>query len=154
MIHPNWRVSAAFLFIVASTLSTAAQEEQQIPCKDAPKPVIDAFKAAYPSASITGCAKEFDKGQPAFEVASREGKVGRDIVYHPDGKVMVVEETLPFAEVPQAVRDAVRKNYPGAEITLAEKLMRDGTLKYEFQMTAKGKTQEAVFEPDGKEETP
>ncbi|TIO13120.1 MAG: hypothetical protein E5X96_12165 [Mesorhizobium sp.] len=75
----------------------------------------------------------------------------RDVLYHKDGKVIVVEESIPMEAVPQSVRAAVDTKFAGGKIKLAEKLMRDGKVSYEFQISYKGKNVQPVFDPDGKE---
>jgi Putative beta-lactamase-inhibitor-like, PepSY-like len=142
---------AILLLLGAGGLSASAQEEQAIKCDKVPAAVTNAFKAAYPKATIKDCSKEIEKGKVAYEISSLEDKTRRDILYHEDGTVIVVEEAIPAGDLPEPVRLAISKKYPKGPITLAERLTRDSTVSYEIRLKHQGKTLELVYDPDGKE---
>jgi hypothetical protein len=128
-----------------------AQEEQAIKCDKVPAAVRTAFQTAYPKATIHDCSKEIEKGKVAYEISSLEDKTRRDVLYHEDGTVIVVEEAIPSGDLPEPVRLAIGKKYPKAPITLAERLTRDSTVSYEIRLKHRGKTLELVYDPEGKE---
>lgn len=148
----RWGAAAAAL---ALGLFAAAQEqnhETQIQKKDVPAAVLAAFAKAFPSATVKGYTREVEKGQTMYEVECVEGKTHRDVTYSPDGKLLLVEESVAMKDVPPAVRQALEKKYPKARIQLAEKLMDGKTVEYEFHLTtADGKEVEAKFDAQGKE---
>jgi len=129
----------------------ASAQEQAIKCDKVPAAVTTAFKTAYPKATIRDCSKEIEKGKVAYEISSIEDKTHRDILYHEDGTVIVVEEAIPSGDLPEPVRLAISKKYPKGPITLAERLTRDSTVSYEIRLKSRGKTLELVYDPDGKE---
>jgi hypothetical protein len=135
----------------AGGMSASAQEEQAIKCNKVPAAVYTAFQTAYPKATIRDCSKEIEKGKVAYEISSLEDKTRRDILYHEDGTVIVVEEAIPSGDLPEPVRLAIGKKYPKGPITLAERLTRDSTVSYEIRLKHRGKTLELVYDPDGKE---
>jgi hypothetical protein len=137
----------------AQTLPLAAAE-QEVPCKSVPSALSDAMKAAYPKAVVKTCAKETDKGEVAYEFSTDEGKIHRDILYSEAGKLIVVEETIAFDTVPDAVKAALKKKHPKGKVALSEKLTSDGGVKYEFRVKSGGKTDEVVFDEQGKEVEP
>jgi hypothetical protein len=147
-------VVSGFLALLSAQILPLAAAEQKIACKSVPAAASDAFKAAYPNAVVKGCAKETDKGKVAYEFSSEEGKTHRDVVYSENGKLMVAEETIPFEAAPDAVKAAVKNKYPKGKVTLAEKLTGDGGVKYEFKVKSGGKTDEVVFDQQGKEVEP
>jgi Putative beta-lactamase-inhibitor-like, PepSY-like len=130
----------------------ASAQEQAIKCDKVPAAVTSAFKTAYPKATIRDCSKEIEKGKTAYELSSIEDKTRRDILYHEDGTVIVVEEAIPEGDLPEPVRLAISKKYPKGPITLAERLTRDSTVSYEVRLKHRGKLLELVYSPDGKEE--
>jgi Putative beta-lactamase-inhibitor-like, PepSY-like len=143
------------IFALLATGNALAEDEEQIvPCKDIPAAVMTAFAEAYPKATIKSCAKEEEDGKTSYEVASVENDVGRDVLYDPQGKVIVVEETLALSGVPESVRRAVDTKFPKGEILLVEKLMRGSSVNYEFQIKDKGETKEIVFDAAGNEIEP
>ena len=144
---------------LALGLCTAAwgQEEQeaQVEKKDVPPAVLAAFAKAFPKATVKGYAKEIEEGQTKYEVECVEGKTHRDVTFTPEGKLLLVEESMDMKDVPEVVRQALAKKYPNAKIELAEKLMDGKTVAYEFHWTtADGKEAEAKFDAQGKEEKP
>ncbi|WP_192384965.1 hypothetical protein [Mesorhizobium silamurunense] len=140
----------AFVLLLAGATGALAAE-QPIACKKVPSVVRDMFHKDFPDAKVKACAQEVENGKLVFEIASVEGTMTRDVLYHRSGKVIVVEESIPMEAVPQPVRAAVDTKFAGGKIKLAEKLMRDGKVSYEFQIRYKGKNVQPVFDPDGKE---
>jgi hypothetical protein len=151
------RHTLAFSVLVASVVSSTAPsaQEQKIACGAVPKAVHESFKQAFPRATINSCATELEDGKRAFEITSKEGEIARDALYYADGKVIVVEESIPVTDTPRPVQDALQKAMqakgPGGKIVRSEKVMRDGTLLYEFRVGHRGKFTEFLFEPSGSE---
>ena len=141
--------SGALLVWAGTTFASA--QEQTIKCDKVPAAVHTAFQTAYPKATIRDCSKEVEKGRVAYEISSTEDKTRRDILYYEDGAVVVVEEAIPAGDLPEPVRLAISKKFPGRSITLAERLTHDSTVTYEIRLKQRGKLLELVFDPDGKE---
>jgi hypothetical protein len=152
-LHRHKLAAGALLAILAGATSALAQE-QKISCTAVPTAVREAFAKAFPKATIKGCAKEVEKGRTSYEISSTEGETRRDVLFYADGRLIVVEEVIAFGSVPEPVQQAVHKRYPGGEIMLAEKLMRDATVLYEFRIKHRGKLVEVVFDPGGNEVKP
>lgn len=141
----------------ATKKATAKAEDQetQVQKKDVPEPVLAAFAKAYPKATIKGYAKEMEKGQTMYEVESVEGKTHRDVSFAPDGKLLVVEESMELKDVPAAVQQALEKKFPKAKVNLVEKVTEGTSIGYEFKVTtAEGKKAEVKFDARGKEVKP
>jgi uncharacterized membrane protein YkoI len=145
--------TSGMLAILTSATSVLA-EEQQISCDTVPRAVRAAFERAFPKASITECSKEVEKGKTAYEISSTEGGTRRDVLFHADGGLIVIEEEVAIESTPDSVQQAVRKTYPGGDIMLAEKITRDGAVMYEFRVKHRGKQVEIVFDPSGNEVKP
>src|SRR3954452_19450712 len=127
----------AFMIFLVGASSVSAQE-QEISCDEVPRAVHAAFAKAYPKATIKACAKEVEEGETVYEIASMERGTGRDVLFHADGIVIFVEETIAVGDVPNPVQQAVNNMYPDGAITLAEKIMRDATVLYEFRVKDHG----------------
>ena len=126
--------------------ATAAED----PAAKLPKPILDAFKKAYPTAVIKGASKETEAGKVQWEVESTDHGLARDLVYNPDGSVVSIEEEVPAANLPPAVTAALKAKYPKATIKKAEKLMAGKTLTYELGIEGAGAVKSAEFTPEGK----
>lgn len=113
-------------------------------------PAIDqAFKTAYPNATIKNVSKETEAGKPVYEVESVDGGRRRDLIYRPDGTVVSFEEELADADVPAAVSQAIKARYPKATVTFRERLVTGATVQYEIQLKGAGPG-EVTLTPDGK----
>lgn len=151
LFHGILACAGSAILVGLGATAFAQDQEQIIQCRKVPVAVRSAFEKTYPRARIKGCAKELEKNKTAYEISSVEGKKARDVLYYPDGRLIVVEETIAIGSLPTAVRQAVHKKFPNGEIILAEKLMRGSAVTYEFQIRHKGKTVEVAFDPQGKE---
>jgi hypothetical protein len=141
---------AALVASLTGTASVSAQE-QEIPCDGVPGAVRAAFEEAYPKATVNACAEEVEAGETVYEIASKEGGTGRDVLFRADGGLILVEETVALGDVPDPVRQALRNGYPDGVVTLAEKIVRDATVLYEFRVEDRGGLEEIVFDGSGKE---
>jgi hypothetical protein len=135
---------------LAGAASVSAQD-QEISCDDTPGAVRAAFEKAYPKATINACAKEVEAGETVYEIASKDGEAGRDVLFRADGRLILVEETVALGDIPDPVRQALHTGYPDGMVTLAEKIMRDATVLYEFRVEGRGGLEEIVFDSSGKE---
>ena len=144
--------STLLVFLAGSTASFA--QEQKIQCETLPTAVRTAFEKTYPKAMINGCATEVKEGKTVYEITSKEGQTDRDALLYDDGTVIEVEETVALDSLPDPVQKALHIRYRRDEVTLAEKIMRDGAVLYEFHVNQKGKLDEVVFDPDGTEVKP
>jgi hypothetical protein len=120
LINTYSRIALVVISVVAITFSAAAQE-RKVSEKDVPAGVIAAFKSAYPTAMIKGYAREKEKGQIFYEIESKEGDIGRDVLYKPDGSLAEIEETVGVSDLPTAAQKVIHSKYPGATVTKAEK---------------------------------
>lgn len=127
------RVSAAIL-VLALTVSVAGAAPPGLPA-----PILAAFKAAYPHATMKTAAEEKENGKVVWEVESTENGLGRDLLYTPDGKVLEIEEEVPGAQLPAPVTAAVKAQYPAARIVKGEKVTRGATVIYELQLAGAAK---------------
>ena len=148
MKSTRYRLACGAMLFLVGTTSVSAQE-QEISCEDVPMAVHATFAQAYPKATIKGCAKEVEEGETVYEIASIEGETGRDVLFHADGMVIVVEETIAVGTAPDPVQQAVHKMYPDGVISLAEKIMRDATVLYEFRVKNDDTLEEIVFDGSG-----
>jgi hypothetical protein len=146
----------ALLTVVALTgVSLAAQTAPKTaPAKTAtasklPAAVAAAFKKAYPNATIKNASSEREDGKLQWEVESMDGTSRRDLIYLPDGTLVVEELTIDAAAVPAPVMAALKTRYPKATVSLYEKLTKP-TSGVSYEMQIKGAAvKEVEIAPDG-----
>jgi hypothetical protein len=137
------RVFAA-IFALALTVSVAGAVPPGLPA-----PILAAFEAAYPHATLKSAAAEKENGKVVWEVESTENGLGRDLLYTPDGTVVEIEEEVPSAQLPAPVTAAVKAQYPAARIVKGEKVTRGATVTYELQLA--GAARKSIeLTPEGK----
>lgn len=149
-------LSLSFLLTLLIAVPVMAQksgkgdEEQAIKKGEVPHPILAAFEKSYPKAKVKGYSKEMDKGKAVYEIESTEGKMLRDVTYDEGANLVSVEESLPFAKLPQAVKAAVKKEFPKSKAIRCEKIQKGATTEFEVVMKSGKKQQEIVFDGDGK----
>jgi hypothetical protein len=114
-----------------------------------PAPVLAAFKAAYPHATLKAAAEEKENGKVVWEVESTEGGLGRDLLYTPDGSVVEIEEEVKSAQLPAPVAAAVKAQFPAARIVKGERVTRGATVTYELELAGASR-KSVVLTPEGK----
>lgn len=140
----------AVVFVFAISLCSYAQTKKKNAAKNVPQVVLDAFKKAYPNAVIKGSGKENEEGKTFYEIESVDGKVKRDLLYLPDGKVSEIEEQVTANDLPDAVKQSVKKEAPKGKIAKAEKVTKDGKENYELVVKQGKKSTEILLDKDGK----
>lgn len=126
----------------------AAGHERKVTKNEVPSAVHAAFAKVFPKAQIVGYAEEKEDGKTLYEVESKEGTTHRDVTFEPDGKLVVVEESIDVKDLPAAIRTALEKEKGQCE--LAEKLIRGKVIEYEFHMKDGKSEFEVVMDANGK----
>jgi len=125
------------------------EQEREVTESEMPAAVLQAFRSAYPGATVRGYSEEIEAGQTFHEVSFEfEGKK-LDVVYHPDGKVKVAETVIAHEQLPDAARQAIAKKFPQPSIELAERLEKDGKVFFEARVLNDEKRFEMVFSESG-----
>lgn len=155
MTHMRLQSGRITFAIVAICLSgfSATGQEKQIGAKSVPAAVIKAFKASYPTATIIGYAREKENGKVFYEIESKDGDTGRDVLYNADGSVAEIEETIAAGDLPTAIQDMFRLKYARAVILKAEKTTVGEKVGYEVIAKLGKKRISFEFEGDGRLKT-
>jgi len=143
--------SVAVAALVVGLAAPAQPQVKELTRKDVPAAVLAAFEKAYPKATVKRFIKETQKGQTVYELETLEGQTTRDIIYAPDGRMLLLEESVSLSDLPPAVKAALDKKHPGAKILRSEKVIKGNITGYEFLVEHMGKTAEVVFDPQGKD---
>lgn len=154
MTKPALRLAQFALVIVVSGFSgSVLGQEQKISANNVPPAVINAFKSSYPDATIKGFAREKKNGKVFYEIESKDGDVGRDVLYNSDGSVAEIEETVATSDLPAAIRESINSKYPNAVITKAEKTIQGEKVGYEVIARQGKKRISLEFDADGNVKT-
>jgi len=102
---------------------------------------------AHPGGKIVSCKPAKEDGRSFYEIKltlANDQRIELDVT--DEGEILVTEEEIPPADVPEAVRAAFTAKYPGATIAKATKeSAADGQVSYELRFGQR----EATFSSDG-----
>lgn len=141
------------LLLLVAALTGVAQkgedQERSIKKRAVPKAILAAFEKSYPQAKVKGYSKEMENGVAEYELESQDGKISRDISYAEDGSVLAVEESMAYADLPEAVRATITKDHPKHTVASCEKVTKGSTTEYEVLLKLGTKKTEVVFDVAG-----
>jgi uncharacterized membrane protein YkoI len=130
----------------------ANAEEKALHKSQVPKAVLEAFEKAYPNMKDVEFEKEMFNGQAAYELEYKTNNEEHEVLYSADGTLLQKEEEIEGETLPAAVKDAIRKAYPKAEIKEVEKIMKpdNALMGYEVEIVTAGKEIELELDTQGK----
>ncbi len=124
------------LFLAAALLSySASAQETEISRKDVPPVVLAAFNKVYGSAKVLEWEKEIHGGKLYYEAETVDGKVSRNILYSPDGTVAQVAAKITPQDLPAAVMDSMKVQFPNATVRSAYKVTHADTVEYGLSLS-------------------
>jgi Putative beta-lactamase-inhibitor-like, PepSY-like len=142
--------------VILFHVSAAFAQETTVPLDKVPKPVLDAVKARFQGAKLTGASKETENKQTVYEVEIQHKKQHIDVTLSPDGKMLLIERTITAKQLPKAVNAAIQKKYPKSTYRIIEQIIEVKGKKellnfYEVLLvTADKKNWEVKLTPAGK----
>lgn len=126
-------------------------KEVDVPLDQVPKAVLDAIKAKFPHAKLTGAEKETDDGKTTYEVSLEHKEREYSVAVTADGRITEIEREIDIKDLPKAVSDAIKKKYPGAKLEKAEEVAADDKTTYEVVVEKSGdKDIEVTVDATGK----
>lgn len=147
---------ALALFALSVTASFVRADESKVPVGDVPQAGVQAVKAMFPTAEISGAAKETEDGKTFFEVTLKLKGRTIDVTVGLDGKIQLVEKEIADTDLPKPVRAAIDAKYPKATYKIVEEVsnVKDGKTTLDFYeallVTADKQSLEVQVSPDGK----
>jgi hypothetical protein len=149
---PLFAPLAVVLLGTSCAIARAKQEtESKVTMKDLPAPVQATVKELSKGAVMRGLSKEVGNGQTFYEVELKVNGRNRDALIDPAGNVMEIEEQVPFASLPPAVKSAIVKQAGKGRIMLIESVSKgNSVVAYEAHVKTAGKMSEIKVDTDGK----
>jgi uncharacterized membrane protein YkoI len=133
-------------------IAAVRADEEKIGLDKVPRPVLDAVKAKFPEAKLSGAAKETEGGKTIFEVAFTFKGHKYEVECNPDGTFVAIDKQIEATDLPAAVAKALKEKYPHAKYKVIEEVTKnDKIAEYEVELTTSdNKSVEVVFDPSGK----
>ncbi len=118
--------------------------------KDLPMAVTNAFKKAYPDASITRVWTEKQGDMTVYDVKTMQGQKPMTMVYDKEGNLIETKDMIEPTMLPANVTNSVTKAYPNCKMERAEKIMRGQTVEYGVMFKRGSDAYSLVYTPEGK----
>lgn len=134
------KILAAFLLV------TGVSVAQNINPTDVPAPVKDAFSKEYAKATDVEWKKDMENYKVEFDLNRMENEVW----YNASGTVVKKEQDIAEAELPQAVRDAVKSGYADYRLDDIEKVWQNNATSYQLELEKGNEDKHVTFDANGK----
>jgi hypothetical protein len=133
-----------FSLLLLYVCTAAAIYAQKV---NVPAAVTNAFTAKFPGAKNVKWGKESAK---EYEAEFKLNNTNVSANFGTDGSWTETETRIPVADLPAAVSKAINTKYPGAGITMAEKVEKPGNkILYEVNIKVKDKKKELEIDGEG-----
>ena len=134
---------SVMLLIMSSGCASFAQD---IPQKDVPAVVVNAFQQKFPQQSIVEW--EYKKGlyEAEFEIKNLDYSVYIDST----GKIVRYKKEINVNELPAAVNAAIQKDFSGYKIEDIKKIEASTGVTYKVELEKGEDERKITFSPDGK----
>lgn len=119
----SWLGAVMGIFLLQVTVAYAGEEK--VPLDKVPKPVMEAVKARFKDAIVSGATKEKDdEGKLVYEVSLTVEDQTIDVVLAPEGDIHLIEKTIDAKNLPNAVAKALEDKYPKATYKRLEEVIK------------------------------
>jgi uncharacterized membrane protein YkoI len=151
----GWLGAITIVGLVLAATAAGAVEEK-FPLDKLPKPVVDALKARFPGAELTGAEKEKDGDKIIYDVELTHKGEHYEVAVTPEGEITTFERQIAAKDLPEAVTKTLEAKYPKATYKMIEEVYKvkgkDEKLEYYevAVVTADKKKVEVLVAPDGK----
>jgi hypothetical protein len=127
-----------------------------VPLREVPKPVLDAVRARFKDARITGADREREGGTWVYEVSIKHQGRNIDVTLTPEGAILLIKTEVAATDLPEPAARALAANYPGATYRAVEEVItvqggREELAYYEIELvTARRRTLDVRVSVDGR----
>lgn len=134
------------LFTVSTSFAGDIKESQ------VPSAVKNYVRANHPKA--TAVEWDFDKSEASYEADFEIEGLEYELILSPSGELLYGEMDILLVDVPAMIKDYIASNYPGYDVTNAQKIQKGDSVKYEVSMVKTGpngqkKYKNIYFDQDG-----
>ena len=145
------RLTAVVLLLATSAFAQQVTRVTPIYEDDVPKPVLVAFKTAYPKAKTRRYTKVEVNGTTTFyNIESVDGKDRREVSYTPAGELAKILEVVAESALPAEAQQAIADKYPNAKVTRAEKILEGDRVGYRASVKTNAREFSLEFDAAGK----
>lgn len=140
-------VTGLILAGVCTTFSAAAQKLQ---AAQVPPAIAEAFTKAFPNAMDV----EWKAAGTQYKVEFETGLFFTDheVWYDASGKLLRHEEEVSGSDLPVAVTNSIKAEFPGYGVDDVERITLEGVVSYTVELKQKGQPEwKVAYDPTGKQ---
>lgn len=133
------------MLISLSSLVSLLSFGQHINSSQVPPAVTKSFNRYFPQAS----SQEWEKKGTQYEAGFDLKRADHKALFENNGKLIVYKKDIHQGQLPAAVKQAIRQQYPNYKIDNAEMIARSGRVYYQVELDGKPKDLKLVFTREG-----
>lgn len=133
------------IFIMLLIVSTVAMA-QDINSSEVPETVRTTFMKDHNKATDVEWERDMDNYKVEFDIGRREHQVW----YSTSGVVIKKEQDIDEADLPEAVREAINREYPGYYVSDVEMTWHNNATTYKMEIEKGQEEWKVVFDAMGK----
>lgn len=120
-------------------------QDRDIAASDVPRSVMEAFNTTFPDASDV----EWEKKGKEFEADFEIKNIDYSARFSAQGKLVMQKNDILVLDMPNAVSNAIEKEYNGYHIDDVEKIEMDGKEYFQVELDGKMRDRKVVYTADG-----
>ncbi len=103
-----------------------------------PAKIESAFHKEFSGAKIYSVQNILKNKKHYYKIETIVSKKINGITYNESGKIVVVEKEIALNKIPEKLLKKLKKKYPGSEIVIARKIIKNKKVSYELSTTQSG----------------
>jgi len=137
----------AITFLTAILIGTTSLFAQDVPENQVPSVILNTFKKEFPKASDIEWEREGELYNVDFEIGYF---TDYEAWFDASGKLIKYSEEISEKDLPQAVKDAVKKQFDGYRIDDVEKFIENNIETYRVEIEKGNDERYVTFSKNGK----
>lgn len=125
---------------------TLAATAQDIPQRDVPSVVLNAFQSKFTDATDLEWELKGELYKAEFEIGKRD----HDVWIDKSGNIVKHKEDFPKSELPAAIRQTIEADFKGYRIDDVDKIEANGKTYFQVDLDGTTGDRDVYFTPDGK----
>lgn len=134
-------------FLAIAFLLTGVANAQDMPQSQVPSVVVNSFKKEFPKAGDIEWEKQNDQYNVEFEIGFF---TDYEAWFDATGKLIRYTQDISGSKLPEAVKNAIKKQYKGYRIDDAKKITENKVVTYSVEIEKGNDELKLVFSKDGK----
>lgn len=131
---------AVFLFATSVTMA------QDMNTADVPANLKSAFSTEYATATDVEWEKELDNYKVEFDL----NRVDHEVWYDASANMVKKEQDVAEADLPQAIKDAIKSNYVGYRVDDVDMIWQNNSTSYEVELEKGNEEKHVTFDKNAK----